>query len=116
MIQIEQDSRGCGEYWVLDNATTPKVKRIQVNAGGRLSYQYQFHGSEVWTVVSGIARSTLDGTIKDYSVGETAIISSGMHHSVKNYFEETLLSMEVQHGTYFAEDDIVRIEKDYQSA
>ena len=78
MIQLEHDTRPWGECWVLEDAKTHKVKRIQVSVGGRLSYQYHFHRSEVWTVGYGIARITLNGTIKDYSVGETAIISEGM--------------------------------------
>ena len=101
---------------VLQDATTHKVKRIQVNVGGRLSYQYHFHRSEVCTVVSGIARITLNGTMKDYSVGETAIIPQGMPHRVKNPFEESLVYIKAQHRTYFVEYDIVRIEDDYQRA
>jgi mannose-6-phosphate isomerase len=116
MIQIEHDSRPWGEYWVIEDAISHKVKKIQVNPGGRLSYQYHFKRSEVWTVVSGVARITLDGTIKDYFVGETAIIPLGMHHRVENPIEEPLIFIEVQHGTYFGEDDIVRIEDDYQRA
>lgn len=116
MIQLEHDSRPWGEYWVLENALTHKVKRIQVNVGGRLSYQYHFHRSEVWTIVSGIARITLDGIVKDYSIGETVLIPQGIHHRVENPFEEPLLFIEVQYGTYFGEDDIVRIEDDYQRA
>jgi mannose-6-phosphate isomerase len=113
---MEHDIRPWGEYWVLEDAKTHKVKRIQVNAGGRLSYQYHFKRSEVWTIVSGIARITLDGVIKDYKVGDIAVIPQGMHHRVENPFDEPLIFIEVQQGTYFGEDDIVRIEDDYQRA
>ena len=82
MIQLEHDTRPWGEYWVLEDARTHKVKKIQVNVGGRLSHLYHLHRSEVWTVVSGIAFITLDGTIKYYSVGERAIIPQEMHHRV----------------------------------
>lgn len=34
---MEHDIRPCGQYWVLDDAPTHKVKRIEVNPGGRLS-------------------------------------------------------------------------------
>jgi mannose-6-phosphate isomerase-like protein (cupin superfamily) len=37
---MEHDIRPWGEYWVLEDANTHKVKRIQVNPGGRLSLQY----------------------------------------------------------------------------
>ena len=34
-------------------------------------------------------------------------------HRIQNPGEEDLEFVEVQHGTYFGEDDIVRIEDDY---
>lgn len=51
---MEHDIRPWGEYWVLEDANSHKVKRIQVNPGGRLSLQYHHHRAEVWTIVSGI--------------------------------------------------------------
>jgi len=39
-----------------------------------------------------------------------------MHHRGENPFEEPLVFIKVQHGTYFGKDDIVRIEDDYHRA
>ncbi|HCE54990.1 MAG: mannose-6-phosphate isomerase [Flavobacteria bacterium RIFCSPLOWO2_12_FULL_35_11] len=113
---MEHDKRPWGEYWVLEDAPTHKVKRILVYPGGRLSYQYHHQRAEVWTMVSGVGRITLDGEIKDYAAGETAIIPLGAKHRIENPFTAPLVFIEVQHGTYFGEDDIVRIEDDYQRA
>lgn len=110
---MEQESRPWGQYWVLDDAATHKVKRILVEPKGRLSYQYHHQRSEAWTIVSGTGRITLDGLVKDYKVGDTAIIPQGMIHRIENPFLEPLVFIEVQHGNYFGEDDIVRIEDDY---
>ena len=51
---------------MLEDAATHKVKRIQVNPGGRLSLQYHHKRAEVWTIVSGIGTITIDDEIKDY--------------------------------------------------
>lgn len=110
---MENDKRPWGQYWVLDDRDTHKVKRIEVNPGGRLSYQYHHKRSEVWTIVNGTGRITLDGDIRDYKVGEVAIIPLGVKHRIENPFNELLVFVEVQHGTYFGEEDIVRIEDDY---
>lgn len=110
---MEHDNRPWGQYWVLDDADTHKVKRIEVNPGGRLSYQYHHKRAEVWTIVEGVGRITLDGEIKDYKAGEVAIIPLGAKHRIENATDEKLVFIEVQHGTYFGEDDIVRIEDDY---
>ncbi|MDP3946417.1 MAG: phosphomannose isomerase type II C-terminal cupin domain [Lutibacter sp.] len=113
---MEHDKRPWGEYWVLEDTPTHKVKRILVYPGGRLSYQYHHQRAEVWTMVSGVGRITLDGEIKDYKTGETALIPLGAKHRIENPFQEPLVFIEVQYGTYFGEDDIVRIEDDYQRA
>lgn len=110
---MEHDIRPWGEYWVLDDADTHKVKRILVKVGGRLSLQYHFKRSEVWTVISGIATITINDEVKEYFSGDVAIIPQGAHHRVENKTKDPLILIEVQHGTYFGEDDIVRIEDDY---
>lgn len=67
---MEHDRRPWGEYWVLEDAETHKVKRIQVKPGGRLSLQYHFKRAEVWTIVSGIGTITINDSISDFEVGE----------------------------------------------
>ncbi|HET8887186.1 MAG TPA: phosphomannose isomerase type II C-terminal cupin domain [Salinimicrobium sp.] len=111
---MEHDIRPWGQYWVLEDNEAYKVKRIEVNPGGRLSYQYHHKRAEVWTMVKGMGRVTLDGEVKDYKTGEVAIIPLGAKHRIENPTKEKLVFIEVQHGTYFGEDDIVRIEDDYQ--
>jgi len=44
---MEHDIRPWGEYFVLASGTVHKVKRIKAKPGGKLSYQYHFHRSEV---------------------------------------------------------------------
>lgn len=110
---MEHDIRPWGEYFVLEDTPTHKVKRIIVKPGGRLSYQYHHHRAETWTVVAGIATVTLDGLIADYAAGTSAIIPLSAKHRVENRQDEDLIFIEVQTGSYFGEDDIVRIEDDY---
>lgn len=111
---MEYDVRPWGEYYVLDDSSNHKVKKIIVHPGQRLSYQYHYHRSEVWTVTSGEGIITLDGIEKRYSVGDVAQIEKGIKHRVENRGKTDLVFIEVQWGTYFGEDDIVRIEDDYQ--
>lgn len=111
---MKYDKRPWGEYWVLEDAATHKVKRIKVNPGQRLSLQYHHHRAEVWTIVSGIGTITINDDIKDYKVGNVAQIPLGAHHRIENKTKEAVIFIEVQYGTYFGEDDIVRIEDDYQ--
>jgi Mannose-6-phosphate isomerase len=110
---MEHDIRPWGEFWVLEDAETHKVKRIQVNPGKRLSLQYHHKRSEVWTIVAGVGTITIHDKVQDFGVGEVAKIPLGTPHRIENRTTEPVIFIEVQYGTYFGEDDIVRIEDDY---
>ena len=113
MISIESEERPWGRFYVIHNESSYKLKRIEVDPGGRLSYQYHHKRSEVWTIVYGTATITLDESIKDYEYGDTVLIPQGTKHRVENQFDNNLVFIEVQHGSYFGEDDIIRINDDY---
>lgn len=110
---MEHDERPWGAYWVLEEAQTHKVKKILVNPGGRLSLQYHRHRAEVWTIILGCGTVTINNILKEYFPGEVINIPIRAHHRIENRTLEPLLFIEVQHGNYFGEDDIVRIEDDY---
>jgi mannose-6-phosphate isomerase len=98
---------------VIHNENNYKLKRIEVDPGGRLSYQYHNKRSEAWTIVEGAGTITLNGMIKEYTKGQTVLIPQGIKHRIENKEINKLVFIEVQTGTYFGEDDIVRVEDDY---
>jgi cytidyltransferase-like protein len=110
----EVDERPWGKYEVLLDAPDVKVKRITVNPYSRLSYQYHEERREQWTVVSGILTVILDDERVFRSPGESIKIPLGAKHRAWNETHEPVVFIEVQTGTYFGEDDIIRIEDDYE--
>jgi mannose-6-phosphate isomerase-like protein (cupin superfamily) len=116
MISIESEERPWGRFFVLHDDHTYKLKRIEVDSLGRLSYQYHYNRSEACTIVEGTGTITLDGVIKDYKVGQTILIPQGVKHRIENKGTKKVVFIEVQTGTYFGEDDIVRIEDGYNRA
>ena len=116
MISIESEERPWGRFFVLHDELTYKLKRIEVDPGERLSYQYHRKRSEAWTIVEGTGVITLDGINKEYTKGQTLIIPKGVKHRIENKGKEKVVFIEVQTGSYFGEDDIVRIEDDYNRA
>lgn len=113
---MEHDIRPWGEYFVLDNSLTQKVKRIVVKPQQRLSYQYHKFRSEIWVITSGEAIVTINYVDTLFKVGEVVTIPVGAKHRVQNNALEDLIFIEVQLGNYFGEDDIIRIADDYQRA
>lgn len=113
MHELEFDERPWGNYQVLEDAETHKVKRLVVSPGHRLSYQRHARRAEHWYVVAGEATVTLDGEIVQVVAGSAIDIPRGAAHRVANQAEEPLVFIEVQVGDYFGEDDIERLDDDY---
>ncbi|UYP69916.1 phosphomannose isomerase type II C-terminal cupin domain (plasmid) [Thalassobacter stenotrophicus] len=90
-----------------------QVKRIHVNPGAQLSLQSHEHRSEHWIVVEGVAEVTIGGTIKQVPANESVFIPLGVKHRMANKTDAPMVLIEVQTGTYFGEDDIVRYEDIY---
>jgi mannose-1-phosphate guanylyltransferase len=106
--------RPWGAYTVLEEKAGFKMKRITVKPGRRLSLQKHYHRSEHWIVVSGSALVTKGD--KEYFVkpNESIYISMGEEHRVENKGKVDLIFLEIQVGEYLGEDDIVRIDDDYE--
>jgi mannose-6-phosphate isomerase len=112
-MPLEYDERPWGNYQVLEDADTHKVKRIEVHPGQRLSYQRHQHRAEHWFVLSGDAEVTLDGEVHALGPGQAIDIPRGAAHRMRNPGSGPLTFIEVQHGDSFAEDDIERLDDDY---
>ena len=113
MKYIKLENRPWGRFYVIHNELFYKLKRIEVNPSARLSYQFHKKRSEAWTIVKGTGIITLNGVEKKISSGETFIIPQGVKHRIENKGIDKLIFIEVQTGDYFGEDDIVRIQDDY---
>lgn len=105
--------RPWGTYAVLAESSDFKVKTIEVHPGRRISYQKHAHRSEHWFVVAGQGAVTLDGRVTEVRSGDSVDIPQGAAHRVHNTGPGPLVFVEVQHGDYFGEDDIERLDDDY---
>ena len=108
-----EQSRPWGEYEILLDEKNVKVKRIRVKPNKRLSYQYHNKRREQWIVVQGNLTIILDDEKVFRSPGESIHIPLGAKHRAWNETSEDVIFIEVQTGTYFGEDDIVRLEDDF---
>ena len=106
--------RPWGSYQSLDIGDRHQVKRIIVKSGGRLSLQKHHHRSEHWIVVRGAALVTVNDMQKIVHENESIYIPIGATHRMENPGKIPLELIEVQTGSYFGEDDIIRIEDDYK--
>ena len=105
--------RPWGSYTVLEEGSGYKVKRVTVNAGGRLSLQLHHKRSEHWVVIAGTARVTRGEEVFDLQVGQSTAVPIETKHRLENPGQDILHIIEVQNGPYLGEDDIVRFKDDY---
>jgi len=106
--------RPWGTYEVLLSHENYKIKRIVVKPGKRLSLQKHFHRNEHWIVVSGTATVTVGDEVKLIRPNESTYIKMGEVHRLENEGKIPVVLIEAQVGEYTGEDDIVRIEDDFQ--
>lgn len=110
---LKSETRPWGNYQVLHIEKTFQVKRVEVNPGQRLSYQLHHRRAEKWTIVTGRGLVTLNDREVSVEPGSVITIPVETKHRIHNNGGEPLVFVEVQLGSYFGEDDIVRFADDY---
>jgi mannose-1-phosphate guanylyltransferase/mannose-6-phosphate isomerase len=107
------ETRPWGGFEILADEEHYKTKKITIDVGGQLSYQTHKHRQEHWVVISGEGEVTLNDQKISLKPGQSIHIPTGAKHRIRNPGGEPLIFIEVQTGTYFGEDDIVRYLDDY---
>jgi mannose-6-phosphate isomerase len=107
-----KETRPWGYYDILSETDNQKTKYIYVKPNNRLSYQRHEKRHEHWFIISGIAGVTVNGIFRVMYPGDSIDIKAGDLHRIAST-SEPVEFIEIQKGTYFGEDDIVRIEDDY---
>ena len=100
--------RPWGKYDSIDNGERYQVKRITVKPGAKLSVQMHHHRAEHWIVVSGTAKVGRDDEVLMLTENESVYLPVGCKHFLENPGKIALELIEVQSGSYLAEDDIIR--------
>ena len=107
------EDRPWGRFQILLDTPLFKSKLISVWPGQRLSYQSHNHRREHWIIVEGEGEFTLNGEKRAVKSGDHLFIPLGAKHRIANNSQAKLEFVEVQQGSYFGEDDIIRYDDDY---
>lgn len=105
--------RPWGFYETLASGHRFQVKQLVVNEGAQLSLQKHYHRSEHWVVVSGVAEVTRGDEVLLVKENESVYLPVGTLHRLTNPGRIPLVVIEIQSGSYLNEDDIIRIEDNY---
>ena len=102
-----------GFFEVLLESETSKVKILSIDSGQKLSLQMHEHRTETWYITQGVATVTKSDEVVELYPGESIIIQKKEKHRIENLHDEVLEIIEIQTGSYFGEDDIIRFDDMY---
>lgn len=105
--------RPWGTYQTIYESDMVHIKQIVVWPDSRLSYQFHRKRNEHWYIISGKGMAIISDCHRKISPGDSLNIKKMTPHRIANYSEDNLVFIEIQTGEYFGEDDIVRLEDDY---
>ena len=109
----KQSERPWGRWEMLHEEPGFWVKLIKVNPGARLSLQYHNHRSEKWVIIKGEGLVKIESSTYSVYPKSTTYIPVKHHHRIENTGTEILSFIEVAFGENLSEEDIVRIQDDY---
>lgn len=107
------ENRPWGRFEILRDEPYFKSKVIRVEPNQRLSYQSHAKRAEHWVIVKGEAIVVLNDKEHLLKQGEHIFIPQGAKHRIMNRTSSVVEFIEVQVGSYFGEDDIVRYQDEY---
>jgi mannose-6-phosphate isomerase-like protein (cupin superfamily) len=107
------EERPWGNYTVLYTDETCQVKKLVVNPGKRISLQSHIFRAEHWFIVSGRGIAEVDGNETTVGPGDSIDVPIGSKHRISCSQSSPIVLIEVQTGSSFAEDDIVRHDDDF---
>ena len=110
------EARPWGGFLTLEEGRGYKVKRLLVRPGQRLSLQRHRFRAEHWVVVTGSPRVIVSGRPSRLKPRGTVDVPRGAWHRIENPGRVPVVLIEVQHGPYLGEDDIIRRQDDYGRA
>lgn len=104
----ERGNRPWGWFKTIAKNESFHIKILNVYAGKSLSLQSHKYRSEHWVVVKGVATVVRGEHEFRLQYNESTYIHAGDRHQLRNDSKEELEVIEVQTGSYFGEDDILR--------
>ena len=110
---IQEVVKPWGSFSTLEEGPGYKIKRLVVLPGQRLSLQKHRRRAEHWVMVAGTATVVCGARRLRLRRRECVAIPRLAWHRVENRGRKPVVIIEVQHGTYLGEDDIVRKQDDY---
>ncbi|OON88478.1 mannose-1-phosphate guanylyltransferase [Oribacterium sp. C9] len=84
-----------GTYLVLDVEKESRTIKATLNKGQSMNYHSHDHRDEVWTVISGIGRTVVDGMVQNVKAGDVITMKAGCRHTIIADSELQLIEVQI---------------------
>ena len=111
-VDVHSEDRPWGRFEKFHENQPCTVKLIYINPNSRLSLQFHKNRWEFWRVIKGNAQVEIEDKLLTLKEGENIVIPRRAKHRVKALNNNCII-LEISYGR-FDENDIVRLEDDYQ--
>lgn len=109
--QIMYAEKSWGSYRVMDVEDESMTIKVTLNAGHKMNYHSHERRNEVWTVISGIGKTIVDGMEQKVCAGDVITMQAGCKHTI--IAETELKLIEIQLGKDISVDDKRKHEVEY---
>jgi mannose-6-phosphate isomerase-like protein (cupin superfamily) len=112
-MSLEKAARPWGTYEKFHQEDGVWIKRIEVNPNCRLSLQKHQYRTEKWIFVKGKGTAVIDNKEIPVEEGSVLHIPLGAVHRIGNTGDQPLVFIEVATGPVLTEEDIIRLQDDF---
>lgn len=113
-MEVYSENRPWGSFEKFNENEQCTVKLLHIKPRSRLSLQYHNNRKEFWKIVKGSATVEVQDKKLALQEGQNIVIPHGAKHRIETSNSECTV-LEISYGS-FDENDIVRIEDDYDRA
>ena len=110
-MEVYTEKRPWGSFEKFNENERCTVKLLYIKPDSRLSLQYHNKRKEFWKIVKGSAKVEVQNEKSSLKEGDDIIIPPGARHRIQASNIGCIV-LEISYGS-FDENDIVRIEDDY---
>ncbi len=94
-VSARYAEKSWGTYRVIDIQKNALTIRVTLNPGHRMNYHSHARRDEVWTVLSGVGTSIVDGFAEEIHAGDIISISRGAKHTVIAKTELKIIEVQI---------------------
>lgn len=92
---IHYAEKSWGTYTVIDAQPGSMTVKIGLQKGSSMKYHSHEHRDEVWTVISGYGKTTVDGMEQTIRPGDVITIASGCKHTITADTDMSIIEVQI---------------------